>query len=254
MLVLSVISLVEVWNDVFFREYSSILTAFQATMIFGRSNIAQSLITFALPFICALLYSDAYREECLHKANVPFLIRSGQKRYYFSKAFFTTITSFLIIVLPLLVNQLFSIIAFPSSTGTTYYYDNAYGESLYLEIKNSIFPEIYMNHPFLNNLLHMILLGLFGSSMGLLTLAFSLFIRSRIIVILSTTIINLGCSFFLVNVLGPSFDYLSYFLSGPLPSTQMVPTVAVPCIAILFPFMTSTILILRRALGKNDDY
>ena len=166
-------------------------SAWLATMLNMKSGLGQTFLLFLLPFFAALGYGDGYFQEVKSGAIVPNITRMGRRNYFLSKAVVAAISGFCIVFFTLLFNQLLAAIAFPwkgvepGATGTVY------EVSIALDLPGLLFPRLYMNAPFIYNLVIMFMAGVWGAVAGLLTYALSLYFKRNLITVLgSVTLLN----------------------------------------------------------------
>lgn len=157
------------------------LSAAHRAMIF-RSGVGQAFTACLLPVISSFSYADSYLFESKNGCAITLHTRLSRNHYYVEKAIVVLIAGFAISVLPFVVNQIICLIAYPLEGSCDVFLKSAYDQmSLYEQIQNALFPLLHMNHPYLNNFMHMLLIGIFGSTVALLTYTSSLlWFKSRL--------------------------------------------------------------------------
>lgn len=191
-------------------------SAAQKAMIYN-SGIGQAIIVCLLPLLCSMSYADSYTVEKESGYRMAVQIRAGRARYFWGKAVVVATGSFVIAMLPFLLDQLFCLLAYPLASADNAFHLSAYEHSMYDEIVNAHFPDLHMNAPYLNNLAHILLNGLYGGVLGFLTFAISLHTkRGRIVVLSSTTILTLVMYILLSWGNLRSFIPYMYLFSAPV--------------------------------------
>ncbi len=146
------------------------------------------LLVYILPVFAVLPFADSYYTD--QKENiVPLVVtRTGVKKYFFSKLYSVAISSAIVTFIPFSVNYILGLIAFPltstnfikaspSAEQTDFYSDNT--------MENILFPKTFVNHPYLYNLIFMVLLTLFLMICSILVYELSYYIDKGRIFILS---------------------------------------------------------------------
>lgn len=116
--------------------------------------------------------------------------------YFLAKSLAIFLTGAAVVIVPLLVNFL-AVSAFIPSTAPQVNY-NFYNYVLF----GDLWADLFFNHPLLYVVLYIVLDGLFGGLLALLTFAFSFLIRNRVVVLALPLLLLLG------------LDYLSTMLAG----------------------------------------
>lgn len=151
------------------------------------------LLVYILPVFVVLPFADSYYTD--QKENiVPLVVtRTGVKKYFFSKLYSVAISSTIVTLIPFSVNYILGLIAFPlvstnfhkaspSAEQAFYYSDNT--------LSHILFPEIFVNHPYLYNLIFMFLLTLFLVICSILVYELSYYIDKSRLFILSMLFIT----------------------------------------------------------------
>lgn len=156
-------------------------SAFQAAMAYN-GKIAELFSAILLPLIAVLPYTDSFYCEKKYGVHLFGLTRTGRIKYFFSKAIVVFTTSFLVIFIPYLFNQLYCMIAFPLERSRGIVSGTIYDKTWLFELKNTPSPELLMNYPAIRNLLHILFACFYGGSIGLLGFSLSLFLhKNRVI-------------------------------------------------------------------------
>ncbi len=137
-----------------------------------------------LPILAAFPYGASYFYDIKSGYIKSEIIRSSKTSYYFSKYIAISVSSFLIIVIPLLLNLFLAMTELPSNIP-----DIASGTS---SITNcSILSSLYYSYPLIHALFFIILGGIFGSLFGLISFIISDFTENSIVVLLFPFILNI---------------------------------------------------------------
>lgn len=137
------------------------------------------LLPFLSSFSCAGCYFDQSRSGIL-KALMP---RTGRKNYFLANYLTAFLGGFLVIFIPLAITQGILCAALPlhSSFNTIAYSAvTDEGPSRYLLLRS-----IYLNHPYLYNLLWSLIPALAGGCFAMISLSVSLFYRKNRLLILA---------------------------------------------------------------------
>lgn len=199
-LILAVLGVVEQCLKFYGAVNFTVPPASQLAMIFD-GVVGQAVIYCLLPIFSCIACADTYYVESASGVKTFILARCERHKYIMSKAIAIFVVSFLITSAPFLVNQLLCLTAFPlhsvSSVTNWPSYKNI--QSVYGEI--AVFPVIFMNYPYFNNFLHILLIGVFGSGMGIFSFVLTLFIRkSRLIAVAASSVISLVLIFVIENI------------------------------------------------------
>lgn len=142
--------------------------------------------TFLFPILVVLPYATSYLTERANGSSILLISKMGVKQYFLSKIVVCFIGSFLIIMIPFLINYIFCQVTFPHTNNAmfAYYgvegYDGILTGTYYgLRVQNIEIPflKLYLNHPTLYYILYIFLLSLLSGIFGVIILCFSLLIR-----------------------------------------------------------------------------
>jgi len=188
------------YNNVF-NLVTMIESPTQSSMTGNDLGAVTAMFVILLPLLVSFPCAWFYHKE-MDMNLVPSLISRGKYRnYYISKAIVICTTGFVLTVIPLIINLLFHLVAYPFSA------HGIFSESAYkgfgtisqaMVMNNVTFPLLYINKPVINALVHILLIGIFGAGMGILTYAITLYFRKNIVITLATTTV-LGLLLLIIN-------------------------------------------------------
>lgn len=182
---LSFVSLAFIINciNLYGKDISYVFPANQIWVGFSISSmiISNVLYLFILPFISSIAYSDTYFIDYNTGIYKNIFTRCNKYIYFLAKGITVFSAGFIIIFIPLLVNQLLSLIPAPLKSCADITNWPSY---LFLPIKDMIFPNLFLYNPYLYNFLYMLIPALFGGIMALLSYSLSFYIKkSRLLVV-----------------------------------------------------------------------
>lgn len=162
---------------------------FTSSDFWGSFTLTQQtlylVVQFLLPFCSALAYSYCHYDNRRSGVIKALLPRCGVSSYYRSGGLSSFLGGFLIIFLPLVLEQLILLIAFPASmdinTASSPIVDNL-PEMLRIPV---YLYALQVNHPYLFNLLYCLIPGLTGGLLAYSSYTFSLFFQKSRFVVLS---------------------------------------------------------------------
>ncbi len=190
--------------------------AFRLAMIEDSSSLAHIVLSFLLPILPALAYADSYFTEYAFGADILQLERRTRTQYFVSKAIVVFLAGFTVVVVTYLVNELICLAAFPYYNHNSFTGQGYSGEPFPAEfVQASLFPTLFLQSPYLNNLAHILMAGIWGALLGLMTYSISLFVhKNRIAVLFATTIVITVYSFLAENFAG-AYAVSNYISSFP---------------------------------------
>lgn len=142
--------------------------------------------TFLFPILVVLPYATSYITERANGTAILLISNMGVRRYIFSKIIVCFIGSFLIIIIPFLINYIFCQLTFPHTNNAMFAYYGAEGYdgiltgTYYgLRVQNIEIPflTLYLNNPNLYYILYILLLSLLSGIFGVIILCCSFLIR-----------------------------------------------------------------------------
>ena len=157
-------------------EYFS---AYQATLALG-GNIAELFAIFLLPLFAILPYADSYFVEKRSGVHIVSLARQGRFGYFMGKAFAVWVLAVIAILTPYILNQLFCMIAFPTKRVLDMNAsDNIYCSDVSQEMATNPSMLLFLNHPLLRNMLHILYACYYGGGIALFAYALTLYIHKN---------------------------------------------------------------------------
>lgn len=184
-------------------KYSGLLSAYDATII---TNIVKTplypIFSVLLPLTVSIIYSDSYLEEDINGISNFINTRTSRNKNIISKAIAISIISFSITLIPLLINQVLALIAFPIQGHNGFGLPD-YKKLLYID-KGIILHELKNYNPYINNIVFMVIRSIAAVSFALISYGCSFIPKiNRYLAILSSLFINVVIStgsFILGNV------------------------------------------------------
>lgn len=192
-----------------FQVYS----ANHTSMIFTGS-IGMLIIYGLLPFLAAMAYADCYYVEYTQCISQLTLSRSDKGIFLTAKFVIVAIGGLVISVLPFLINQLFCLIAFPITSAAHYSNWPSNSDVLFLATRTMLFPKLYLGTPYLANLIHILIAGLYGLLCAISTFSISLFFRRNRLIVLGLVSVVFFIGSYLVEMLGIGFVTISRYVEA----------------------------------------
>lgn len=184
--------------------------------LLGYSQVGDvlfALLPLLASFPCAWYYHFDVENHLLSIS----LSRLGRSSYYLGKAIAISITAFLVSIFPYLLNLLFSLLAYPfPAYGLSP--NNAYSSGYYFaRIRNRVlFPDLFLNNPLQHALYLILLIGIYGVLMALLSYSITLYFRKNIAVTMLLTTVLAFAVILILNIFGLSDWVLPLHLSTDL--------------------------------------
>ena len=173
-------------------SYHLVYSASQATMVFNQP-FGNMITMFLLPILTSLFFADSSFTD--RQCGVyPFvLLRATRSCYFFSKCLVVFFSCAAVLMLPFALDQLFTLVGFPQNSITDL--ANAYSFERFAShnaiVHGMLSPNLYYNFPYINNLIHILNIGLYAGALGLFAFALNcFFIKNRITAISLTTILT----------------------------------------------------------------
>ena len=225
----------------------TINSATEVSMI-GGSGLGLMTVLALVPLLATIPCATSFYDECSNFSINIIATRSTRRKYHFGKIVVIVITAFVVSVLPFSLNLLFCLIAFPMQGFRVQEFQGIssgrYGGSLNLQPLHSVlFPNLYLNMPILNAVLHIFGVGLFGVSMALLSYAMTLIYRKYKIIAIAFSCIISTLSVLVFSSLNLQALVLQdYFILRPIFKDIQLCTPLIELIA-LFTLSFSVVLI-----------
>ncbi|WP_102401895.1 hypothetical protein [Haloimpatiens massiliensis] len=170
---------------------SKVMSAYDGIILTNLVKTPLSpIVGILLPLTVSFIYSDSYLQERNWGLSNFINTRISKNKYILAKAIAIAIVSFFIIFIPLIMNMLLAIIAFPIQG------HNTFGLPDYKKL-SYIDPGIILNrlktyYPYINIFIFIIIRSLFASSFALISFGMSFLNRiNKYLVILSSMVINI---------------------------------------------------------------
>ncbi|MCC3865135.1 hypothetical protein K0040_12715 [Terrisporobacter petrolearius] len=131
----------------------------------------QPVFGVLLPLTVSIIGSDIYLEEQINGTENIMNTRISKKDNIISKAIAISIISFFIVLIPLLINQILALIAFPIQ-GHGSFREAGYKQLIYID-KGIMLSKIQAYYPYLNNIIFMIIRSISAVLFTLISYGFS---------------------------------------------------------------------------------
>lgn len=172
-----------------YKDYA--ISAVQASMLW-KSGVGYVYVLCLVPLFSSLVFSDQFYRDFSDHSLYIVITRHNKTHYFKSLLLVSFISGFIFAILPLLINLLLCLIAFPIKAASPTETGSIYVTSLAKEIQWVLFPRLYMNYPVLNTITHIFLSGLIGANFAALSFTLTLYFqKNAIIAACSSTIIYL---------------------------------------------------------------
>ncbi|SFP80702.1 hypothetical protein [Caldicoprobacter faecalis] len=198
----------------YYKGYTSELpSAYQMWIGYRNGNfsfVGDIYYLFFLTLPASIAFADTYLGDKKERVLNFIVSRCNKSSYILSKGIVTFFSGFIVIFLPLLLNQLLCMVAFPLYTvsevnGGNPAYDRYYLTRLY-------FQGLHTISPYLHNLWFMFLDGVFGGVVAIFSYAISFFRKvNRYTVVVLPTVLYFTQNF-VFALLGNANYCLTYYL------------------------------------------
>lgn len=143
-------------------------------------NAENTLIFVQLfPILVVLPAGFSLSREQGNRQEILMASRIGRKRYYISRICSSFLTTALIMGVPLLIEFVLNIIAFPLNATGDFSNWGLYEDSYIESVHNYILAGIYSSHPYFYTMLGLMKYSVFSGLLGAFTSAVSGFVRIR---------------------------------------------------------------------------
>ena len=151
-----------------------------------------NMFAMLYPILIVLPFATSYVDDYKHQLLPVYLSRAGRRSYYGSKLLTAFVGTFLTVAIPFLLNLLLCNLFLPHNHNTylggyqcVNYYTYLLGTGMSYEAasKELAFLELYLAHPFLYNLWHLLLFSLLSGLLGSLVMSLSFLFRKWKIVL-----------------------------------------------------------------------
>lgn len=145
-----------------------------------------NLFFMLLPILAVLPFSIQLLVDKKTNYSQFMIMKSGKYTYLFSMIIVSSISGFLVIFLPILINFFLFSLTFPAISPSPFIY-YMYG----LDWFDTLFYELHLSYPLIHALFYIFLSGLIGSLFAALATTLCLFFRYTLIILTIPLIINL---------------------------------------------------------------
>lgn len=172
----------------------------------------QAMYIFLFPFLASFAYADCYFSDRQNGALNNLLARSSRERYFISGAIVVFWGGFFIFFISLLINQLLWLITTPLNTVLDAFSDGG--------ITCMMFPSVYAKHVYLNNIIYMIIPGITGGLIALLSYSLSLFFNKKKFAVLTAPSVAYVVLCFIAALTSNQIFNLAYYMTPVSPVTS----------------------------------
>ncbi|MCH3972229.1 MAG: hypothetical protein LKE53_05615 [Oscillospiraceae bacterium] len=138
-------------------------------------------IGILFPFISSFAYSFHYFDDRSHGIANIILPRTGEKAYYTAQLITSFVSGFLVIFLPLILEQLVLLISCPATSSFNILRNGVIGDNV-MSVKYNYtqngFSIFQMNHPYISNFIYSLVPALGGAFMAALSFCISFFVKN----------------------------------------------------------------------------
>ncbi|MBP5154885.1 MAG: hypothetical protein ILP12_07800 [Lachnospiraceae bacterium] len=239
-------------------QRTKVLIPEHLTMLF-RSGLGDLTLLLFLTVLAALPAAASWSYEKKAGSAALMLSRTSRGRLFGIKAVSTAVSAFLISAFPFLLNYLFCLIAIGRDgwvlvdyAGAESVYSSLFDQSIRRGLAQMLFPSLYLNRPAVNMLLHILLVGIYGSGAAVLTFSLSLFFRLTPF----QTLVLPTVAVLVIEMLLSAFDKGAWIaadllrLSSPSVGTE---SGVVLVVSLIVPFLISSILLWLKTRVFRDE-
>ena len=176
------------------------------------SNIVTATLFMLMPLYASIAYSDMFYVNQKSGYNNFIFTRSSRKNNVTSNAIMVFISGFIIVFLPLLLNQILCLIAFPFENTTNL------GIATYKAIQvhyNYPLGGLSYHYPYLYNLVYCFIPAFFGGAFATLTLGISFWVdKGRVALFVLPFLLYQISTFILETTGNQTYSVYSYLRGG----------------------------------------
>ncbi len=155
------------------------------------SSVFFQILLMLIPLVTVIPFADSFFEERRNKTIEFCILKASNKSYYFSKLCAVFVSGFLVIAVPLIINTLLNLIAFPLNSTITSGNTSIENSGIFSSaIKTLLFEELFAKNMYLYNLVYCFISSLAGGLMAVAVFQFSFFYKANRTLLL--------CSLFLI--------------------------------------------------------
>lgn len=130
----------------------------------------------------AVPFADSYFKEAHHNTLPAILSRISPKTYYTSKAFSVAASGFLVNFIPLLLNFLLNLIAFPIQKGCDFTFCLTWDSSFFEKesyVDTILFKDLFIYNPYVYQLFFLLFIACAGAVFALIVFNISFFVKQK---------------------------------------------------------------------------
>lgn len=201
-------------------------------------------ILASVPIACSYFHD---KKRHMDQIVIP---RGGRRKYFLTKVLLTALTGFLISVLPFLIHTLYCEIAYTRGPMQPFVTRSFYQPRYDFELSASLFGVFKYNHPLLNTLIHIWILGMWGAGLALLTHCITLFFRKYYVLNLCLGgLIGVLSLLAIAPTAGLIWAIQNYFTIGP---AFPIPSPLIPFVILAVLYLIDAVLICVHLRKKSD--
>lgn len=190
-------------------------SAYEVSIIQGGGGLIISTLCFLLPLFAVIIYSDTYYSDSQSGVYKSILTRTSPTVFLWAKSLVIAMVTFLTFFIPLLINQLLCLIAFPVNG-----FDNNQGLPPYdIGIQNYsvewMFDLIRLQSPFLYNLIYITLISLTATFFALFAYAAYFVIQKGKFAVISGVFLLYVISQIVVSTISHSLALVNLLIPNP---------------------------------------
>lgn len=211
MMLISIVAFIVACIQNYSADLTRVLSADKTFILRDLGSDFLFLLVYILPIFVVLPFADSYYTD-LKENIIPLVVtRIGATKYFFSKLNAVAISSIAVTFVPFSVNYFLGLIAFPLTSTNFHKASPSAEQTFYYSediLENILFPEIFVNHPYLYNLIFMILLTVYLMLCAILVYELSYHIDKGRLFILSVLFVANDVLILLANtpILGEFFE------------------------------------------------
>lgn len=208
-------------------------------------------ITYIIgPILASVPIACSYFHDKKRHMDQIVIPRGGRNKYFLCKVLLTLITGFIISVLPFVIHTVYCEIAYTRGPMEPYITKNFYDPNYEFDISASLYGVLKYNHPLLNTLLHIGMIGLWGAGLALLTHCISLFFRKYYVLNLCLGGLAGMLSMLVIGpIAGLYWVVQNYFTIGP---AFVIPLRSAPFIVLGILYLIDAALICVHLFKSGD--
>lgn len=220
-----IISLTHIFTRVipFVNSNDRMFTPFTMWLGIDSFSFLNLLFYLLIPLISSLAFSDTLKKDIDNGFIYQVKVRTESKKYFSGVFIAAFLGGTLMISIPLLLNQIITLLLLPS-----YLPDELINRNIALISTSTLFVDLYYSHPYLHLMFYTFLASLWGGLFACFTLAISLWLKNNMIVIFSAFLLQLVL--YLINTL--VITQMSITPFDFLPETILFRSVTLPIVSI----------------------